>query len=124
MSDRPDWLRLGEDILGPFLRDTLLSLRQFSGPDFHITQMPTLALYHLAHSLQTTIDTNREGRHAVALSLLRQAVEALTLIELGLLDPGFSYHLVQEWDSGKKTQGELRGARRARVAPIRCGAVG
>lgn len=117
MSDQPEWLRLGESILGPLLRDTSNSLRVFSGADFHITQLPTLALTHLAHSLQTSIETNREGRHAVAISLLRHAVEALTIVELGLVDADFSYSLLEKWDSGKKSYGELRQALEQHVWP-------
>src|SRR3990172_622347 len=110
MEQQPEWLKLGERVLGPLLADTSQALKTFSGPDFHVTQLPTLALYHLAHSLQSSIDTNREGRHAVALSLLRHAVEALTIIELGLVGTEASYHLLEAWDSGNKTQGELRRA--------------
>lgn len=110
MDDRPDWLTLGEAMLGPILQDTSISLQGFSGPDFHVTQIPTLALNHLDHSLQTAIEANKEGRHAVALSLLRQAVEALTIVELGLVAPALSYPLLEKWDSGKRPHGELRRA--------------
>lgn len=33
----------------------------------------------------SSADSNREGKHAIALSLTRQSVEALTLIECDLL---------------------------------------
>jgi hypothetical protein len=117
MNDQPEWLILGESILGPLLRDVSVGIKTFSGPDFHITQLPSLALNHYAHSLQTSIETNREGRHAVAISLLRHAVEALTIIELGLVDSGFSYPLLEKWDSGKKSHGELRKALEHHVWP-------
>lgn len=117
MDENPEWLQLGEGILGPLLADTSKSLQGFSGSDFHVTQLPTLALYHLAHSLQTSIETNRDGRHAVALSLLRHAVEAITIVELGLVATDSSYRLLQDWDSGKKSQGELRRALEENVWP-------
>ncbi|HKZ54635.1 MAG TPA: hypothetical protein VJ123_04075 [Anaerolineales bacterium] len=110
MNERPEWLRLGESILGPLLADTSQSLKVFSGADYHVTQLPTLALNYFAHSLQTSIETNRDGRHAVALSLLRHALEALTIVELGLVRTNTSYRLLEDWDSGKKSQGELRRA--------------
>ncbi len=118
MDDHPEWLRLGESILGPLLADTSQSLKDFRGGDFHVTQLPTLALYHLAHSLQTSIETNRDGRHAVALSLLRHAVEALTIVELGLVGTESSYRLLEDWDSGRKSQGELRRALQQSVWPM------
>jgi hypothetical protein len=110
MDEYPEWLRLGEEILGPLLAETSRVLEVSSGKDYHITRLPILALYHFAHSLQTSIDANREGRHAVALSLLRHAVEAVTIIELGLVNSDTSYRLLEDWDSRKRSQGELRRA--------------
>jgi len=99
MDEHPEWLRLGERILGPMLADTSQSLKAFSGTDYHVTQLPTLALYHFAHSLQISIDSNRDGRHTVALSLLRHAVEAMTIVELGVVATDVSYRLLEAWDS-------------------------
>lgn len=117
MDDRPEWLQIGDRILGPLLADTSRALQAPPGADFHVANLPTLALYHLASSLQTSIDTNRHGRHAVALSLLRHAVEALTIVELGLVSNATSYRLLEDWDSGKKSQGELRRALEESVWP-------
>jgi hypothetical protein len=117
MEENPEWLQLGDGILGPLLADASKSLQTFSGGDFHVTQLPTLSLFHLAHSLQTSIEANREGRHAVALSLLRHAVEAITIVELGVVANDFAYRLLQDWGSGRKSQGELRRALEQRVWP-------
>lgn len=108
MGARPEWLRLGEEVIGPLLADTSDSLAGNDGPDFHVAQLPLLALHHFTNSLQTSIDTNTNGRHSVSLSLLRHAVEALTVIELGLVDTETSYRLLERWEAGKKTHGELR----------------
>lgn len=115
--ERPSWLRLGEQMLGPLLHDASVSLRGFTGPDFHVTQLPALALYHLAHCLDSSMDANEKGRHAVALSLIRQAVEAITLIELGLCDSGFSYPPLLSWSEGRKSHGELRKELERQVWP-------
>lgn len=117
LDEHPEWLRLGERILGPLLVDTSQALKAFSGADYHLAQLPTLALYHLAHSFQTSIDTNRDGRHAVALSLLCHAVESLTIVELGLMTSDASYRLLESWDSGRKSHGELRRALEESVWP-------
>jgi len=110
MDDRPAWLRVGEDIIGPLLTDTRGKVAQFAGADYHVAQMPLLALYHLAQSLDASIDSNEKGRHAVALSLARQAIEALTIVELGMLSPAFSYPLLEKWHAGSKSHGDLRKA--------------
>ena len=102
------WIDLGGKIIGPLLADTKKLLNSFKGDDFHVTQVPILALYHLAHCFDAGMDANEKGRHSIAISLLRQAVESITLIELGLLEPSFSYSKLEKWDQGKITHGELR----------------
>lgn len=108
MTTPPAWLTQGEAILGPLLRDTSESLKAFIGEDPHIAALPSLALHHFAHCLTTSIDTNRAGRHAPALALLRQAIESLTIIELGLHEPTFSMPLLDRWSEDKLSHGELR----------------
>ncbi|MDP6474980.1 MAG: hypothetical protein QF449_10925 [Alphaproteobacteria bacterium] len=117
MNDSPDWLTIGENMVGPLLRDTSVRLESYSGPEIHIAQLPTIALIHFAHSLQTSIDANQQGRHAVAIALLRHCVESLTIIELGLTDAKFSYPLLEKWHSGKKSQGKLRQELERRIWP-------
>ena len=94
--------------MGPLLRDTSDSLRAFVGDDPHVAQLPTLALHHFTLCLMTSIETNRAGRHAPALALLRQAIESLTIVELGLNDPAWSMPLLSRWSEAKLSNGELR----------------
>ena len=110
MEFQPDWLVLGNAMIGPLLADTSSGLKARYIPDFHLSQLPILALFHLAHSLQSSMDTNYEGRHAVALSLLRHAIESITIVELGLIGTEEANQLLEAWDKGKKSQGNLRKA--------------
>ena len=54
-------------------------------------------------------DVNREGQHAVAISLVRQCVEALTILECALIsDRVLCQSLLTAWINGKKTFGAIR----------------
>lgn len=108
MAPRPRWVILAESILGPMLASTSRSLEQSRYQDFDLGHIPVLALYHLASSLQASMDANLHGKYSVCMCLMRQAVEALTLIDVGLQDMEFGERLLAGYRAGKQTSGELR----------------
>lgn len=75
---------------------------------FHVFMMSYCALLQLADCLKTSVLANLHGKHSVAVCLIRQSVEALTLVDIGLQEETFSYPLLQAWDDGKKSHGDLR----------------
>lgn len=120
MIDRPEWLTLGESLVGPLLSDARMALDRAQwddSSDFHVGQLPMLALYHLAHCMDSIGDTNAQGRHAVSLCLLRQTVEAVTIIELGLCCPSFGCPQLRTWDCGEKTHGDIGKALQTHIWP-------
>lgn len=117
MRQIPEWARLGGALRGPIVGATQAELRRKSGSDVHLSAIPTIALHHFAHATETSIETNELGRHAVSISLLRHGVEALTLIDLGLVDTTLSYPLLRAFDDGKRTHGELRRVLETEVWP-------
>jgi len=76
--------------------------------DEDVRFVPMLAAAHFAASRSTALEANRAGFHAVALALARQAMESLTVIEVGLLESSVANELLLGWQSGKLTQGALR----------------
>jgi len=78
------------------------------------SQNPQLALVryaagcHLAGCLETSCVANERGKHSAAIALVRQAVEALTLIDLGLQPNTYSDPLLAQWNSGRISHGEIR----------------
>jgi hypothetical protein len=116
--ERPKWVLLGEQILGPLLKDTQLMLKDFKGEDYHVLQIPVLALYHLTFCLESSMDANEKGHHTVALSLIRQSVEAITIVELGLCNSEQSYNFLVKWNNGKISQGEIRKQLENHVWPM------
>jgi hypothetical protein len=67
--------------------------------------------------MEASIETNRKGRHAVAISLVRQCVESMTIVELGLQDTAFRDPLLEGWANETKSQGALRKALERQIWP-------
>src|SRR6202030_483542 len=76
----------------------------------HLDLMPECAAIHLMHCMEASIETNRRGRHAVAISLVRQCVEAMSLIDVGLQGQHYRDTLLEGWSNETKSQGEIRKA--------------
>lgn len=76
--------------------------------DLTLDNVPYAATVHLAHCTEILGAANKEGRHALAIGLVRQCVEALSLIETGMLTPETSAPLLQKWLDDKLSLGALR----------------
>lgn len=77
-------------------------------PNLQVKYIPYMSVCHLSSCLSSSIDANKQGWHSTALCLMRQCVETLTITDLGLQDPNYSQHLLEDWAEGKKSHGELR----------------
>jgi hypothetical protein len=72
--------------------------------------VPKFALFHFGQSLEISMYANEKGRHAIAISIIRHCVEALTLIDIGLQEVSYSDSLFVSWIANKKSHGELRAS--------------
>ncbi len=70
--------------------------------------IPYLSLVHHAQCLRTSMHANEQGWHSAAVCMIRQSIEALTLVDLGLQDSAYADPLLDRWSAGKATHGELR----------------
>jgi hypothetical protein len=113
----PEWFVHGERLLWPTLALARSAVGQRKGGDLTLDVIPECAAIHLIHCIDTSSQVNRKGRHAVAISLVRQCVEAITLVELGLRDPAYRDPLLGDWRDEKKSQGQLRKALERDVWP-------
>lgn len=103
---------------GPSLfRATEAVLRSKAWKDAHARTIPYCALLHFRACLLASIQENRQGEHSVAACLLRQCVESLTLIEIGLLEESIGAPLVRDWHDGNKSHGELRRVLESQIWP-------
>jgi hypothetical protein len=110
----PEWLVLTDRFKDPAISaaHSLINERRRSPDEGHRGR---LALGHFACCLQTASQANREGFHSVAISLHRQCVEALSIIETAVLrNDRIATELLSLWLKNGKT-GELRMALEKRV---------
>jgi hypothetical protein len=122
-DDRPpEWLRLallGSPVFSALADQAMVgnSRKMPERMDVHRSALPKLALHQLGDVLETSLFANRQGRHAIGLALLRQGVEALTIVELGLWGTDRAWTLLDQWDEGRQTHGELRRVLQAESWP-------
>ena len=74
-----------------------------------------LAHWFVLDTLLLANQANREGMHANALALLRQCVEAISIIELGLCGHADAEATLLKWDADDLTPGKLRSWLQANV---------
>jgi hypothetical protein len=108
MTRRPKWLILGENLLNPIVEANLSVTRNFTFGNEQVEPLPYMAVCHFAACLETSIEANKQGKHSVAICLVRQCLEALTIIDIGLQNPVYAEPLLLAWSEGKKTAGQLR----------------
>jgi len=104
----PSWFKLGEPLIWRWLSIALdiLAKRRTGKPS--LDHIPHCAAIHLLHCLETSIEANRRGRHAVAVATVRQCVEALSIVDVGFQETALRDPLLEEWRSEKKTLGAIR----------------
>jgi hypothetical protein len=106
----PAWFQIGEPLLWPTLQVAHQKLSERRTGNMHLDLMPECAAIHLMHCMEASIETNQRGRHAVAISLVRQCVEAMSLIDVGLQEQHYRDTLLEGWSDETKSQGEIRKA--------------
>lgn len=67
-----------------------------------------LAYWFMMDTLQLSNHANRRGMHASALATVRQCVESLSIIELGLCGHSGAEQVLTEWEGDNKTAGAIR----------------
>jgi hypothetical protein len=108
MMRNPKWKKIASDIGGRVLSLTAREIEQKESSDLNVSVIPQLAVFHLEACLNASIEANARFQTSVAICLLRQCVEALTVIDLGLQTPRYRDPLLNDWHDGKTTTGSLR----------------
>ena len=91
MVDQPRWLQICQANLIPLLEHTSASFNQSNDLNANVRITSILASYHLHQCILSSIDANEKGRHSVAIALLRQCIEALTIVDVGLQSHEFCH---------------------------------
>ena len=103
----PDWFVLGEEAT-PIVMRRVAAAVSANGFSRQVQMAPTLAHWFLLDSLLLANRANREGMHANALSLIRQCLEALSIIEVGVCGHAGAEEILLKWDRDELTPGKLR----------------
>lgn len=90
------------------MEHTSASLYERNDLNAHVRIAPLLASYHLHQCVLSSVDANEKGRHSVAMALLRQCVEALTIVDVGLQPHEFATDVLLSWVEDRLTQGQIR----------------
>lgn len=114
---RPIWLDLYDELANPIILIAKETIQNHTFDDINLMSIPLCALIHLGTSLEMSNGSNKRGYHSVAASLLRSAVETLTLIDIGLQPEEYARPLLEAWKDGRKTQGALRAELERSVWP-------
>ena len=117
MNELPKWFQLNEELMFPLIGMGLASVRRVSFSSCDLEQHGYLALLHHAGCIEAGNDANRNGKHSAAMSLIRQSMEALSIVEISLKEPSFAEPLLQSWRADKIQHGNLRKKLEAKIWP-------
>jgi hypothetical protein len=107
-EQKPNWLKLSEEIAPKVLFIGLNVLNPVNKPDLDVASMPYCAPVHLAQCIDASWRSNLKGHHSVAVCLIRQCVESLTIVDCGLQADSFAISLLADWKVGKKKTSDIR----------------
>jgi hypothetical protein len=103
----PDWFPVAEEII-PRVLERLASKADSLNLPMQVRFAPRQAFCFLANSMLLANRANREGMHANALAITRQCLEAISVLELGLVQSGQATNLLERWEADKVSPGEIR----------------
>lgn len=103
----PEWFHLSEEAAAQVMSRiaTSASSCQMS---MQVQLAPTLAHWFMLDALLLANRANRDGMHANALSLTRQCLESLSIIELGISRHKDAESILVRWERDDLTPGKLR----------------
>lgn len=103
----PAWFVLSEEVRPLTLERLAESLDRLSLP-LQVRTSPLQAFWFLSNSLYLASEANEKGMHANSLSITRQCIEAISVIELGLSQVPGAEQVLLRWEKEEKSAGELR----------------
>lgn len=102
----PAWFPLAERAMPETLKRLEVAVEKTTLP-LQVNCLPSQAFWFLRNSLYIANQANRLGMHANALSITRQCLEALSVIELGLCSKPQAADQLRIWEEDRATAGEV-----------------
>ena len=106
-SNPPEWFTTSEAANPMILQRMAFALEHLNLP-VQVSSFPRQAFWFLVNTLRMANLANREGMHANALSITRQCLEAITVIEVGFHQSPDAIQLLERWNDEKVSAGEIR----------------
>ncbi len=103
----PEWFSIGEMATSQVMQRIANSVSANSMSS-QVKLSPMLAYWFICDSLLLANRANKEGMHANALALMRQCVEAMSVVELGICCHPYAESILLKWDDDGITAGKLR----------------
>jgi len=105
----PDWAILGSELLGPVLALLIQKMEERPSDDPNTNFVCQGAALHFAQCFGVSEGENRKGHHAVSMCILRQCIESLSIIELGLCqDINWANSILSGWHENTISLGKIR----------------
>ncbi|QDA56473.1 hypothetical protein [Thermomonas aquatica] len=114
MTATPDWFGRAEEAT-PVVMSRIANVVMNTAMAPQVNFLPRMAHWFLLDSLLLANQANREGMHANALSLTRQCIESISVIELGLCGHAQAEAMLHKWESDDLSPGKLRAWLEANV---------
>lgn len=105
---KPKWLLLSERLTIPVVTMGLDALQKRGTSEPDTGMIPYLALVHVVQCMEASWQSNLKGHHSASICLVRQCIEGLTLVDLGLQSESYRRPLLTEWKEGNISHGNLR----------------
>lgn len=112
----PEWFAISEEATPQIMRRIAAAVTA-SDMALQVKSAPMLAHWFLLDTMLLANQANRDGMHANALSLTRQCVEAIGVIELGICGHPAAEATLLQWDEDQLNPGKLRAWLQANVWP-------
>jgi hypothetical protein len=103
----PEWFTISEQVT-PLTFQRLADATSDLPLPIQVRSLPRQAFWFLMNSLYLANQANRVGMHANALSITRQCLEAVSIIELGLTRTPGASDLLGRWEQDRETPGSVR----------------
>ena len=105
---RTTWVRLMQGLLGPIQKQSQAAITRLNLGDHDLSAACACANAHLFGCLKLGNDAKDSHSYAIALCLLRQCVESLNVLELGLVGRPSAIQVLAAWRGGTRSCGEIR----------------
>lgn len=103
----PEWFALTDRATRETMERIARSVERVELP-LQTKHLPMQAHWFILDSLTLANQANREGMHANALSLTRQCLEAISIVELGLARQSGAAEMLAKWEGDRASPGEVR----------------